>query len=271
VVVRRIHIVLVVLLSLVAANAWAASRPPSSSRPAARKLVRTRTVRGRKVVRRSRVKLVRTRSTRRRGRIRRVVWNPVFRGSHELLVRENEQIDTLELPRIADDAELQLLEDSEELVPMNDSTYLSVSSIRLPDRRYCRPWAREFLQDMAAAYYDEFHTPLVITSLVRTAEQQKKLRRRNRNAAPEEGETVSTHLTGMSFDLYKRGMSRRQHKWVEAYFMPLKELGLIEPIEERRQPVFHVTVFDGYTEWRDSQVAPTDTAEQVRSVATATN
>jgi Family of unknown function (DUF5715) len=267
VVIRRIlKVVIVVLLSLAAVSAWAAGRPRSTTRVKSQKIVKTRKVVKKRVVRRA--TLVRTsRHTHRRVRVRRVVWNPLFRGSHELLVRENVQIDGLELPRIADDDELELLEDSEELVPMTDSQYLSVSSIRLPNRRYCRPWTREFLEDLSAAYYEEFHQPLVITSLVRTAEQQKKLRRRNRNAAPEEGETVSTHLTGMTFDLYKRGMSRRQHKWIEDYFLPLKEVGLIEPIEERRQPVFHVTVFDTYTQWRDSQDAPaTDTAES-RTVA----
>ncbi len=256
-----------VLLSLAAVGAWAAGRPRNTnvkpqkdlkSGKAAKKSAR------RTVSRRSAT--VRT-SRRRRGRVRRIVWNPLFRGSHELLVRENVQIDDLELTRIADDDELELLEDSEELVPVTDSQYLSVSSIRLPNRRYCRPWTREFLEDLSAAYYEEFHQPLVITSLVRTAEQQRKLRRRNRNAAPEEGETVSTHLTGMTFDLYKRGMSRRQHKWIESYFLPLKELGVIEPIEERRQPVFHVTVFNSYTEWRDSQDAPASDTAEARTVA----
>jgi hypothetical protein len=265
VVIRRIlKVVIVVLLSLVALSAWAASRPRSTTRIKSKKIVKTRVVRRSAVVRSSH-------RSRRRGRIRRVVWNPLFRGSHDLLVRENVQIDGLELPRIADDDELEVLEDSEELVPMTDSQYMLVSAIRLPNRRYCRPWTREFLEDLSAAYFEEFHQPLVITSLVRTAEQQRKLRRRNRNAAPEEGETVSTHLTGMTFDLYKRGMSRRQHKWIEDYFLPLKEMGLIEPIEERRQPVFHVTVFDSYTLWRDSQSAPTDAAESRTVAAGATN
>jgi hypothetical protein len=260
VVVRRIiKIVSVVLLLLVAAGAWAASRPRSTTRIKPRKVVRTRASVHRRVVRR---RVYRSR----RARIRRVVWNPIFRGSHELLVRENEQIDTLELPRIADDDQLEQMEQDEELVPLNDSDSLSVSSIRLPNRRYCRPWTRDFLEDLSAAYFEEFHKQLVITSLVRTAEQQKKLRRHNRNAAPDEGDTVSTHLTGMTFDLYKRGMTRSQHKWIEDYFLPLQQMGLIDPIEERRQPVFHVTVFQTYTDWRDSQTTPSDAADS-RAVA----
>ncbi|HET8667762.1 MAG TPA: DUF5715 family protein [Terriglobales bacterium] len=190
---------------------------------------------------------------RRHPRLRRVVWNPLFKGSHELLVRQNLVIDELELPRIQDDEELEIREANAELVPLDDSRSLTVASNLTETRRWCKPWTRDFLEDLGEAYYQQFHQPLVITSLVRTAEQQKKLRRHNRNAAPDEGETVSTHLTGMTFDLYKRGMSRKQHKWIEDYFLPLKEAGLIDPIEERRQPVFHVTVFNGYTEWRESQ------------------
>jgi hypothetical protein len=35
---------------------------------------------------------------------------------------------------------------------------------------------------------------------------------------------------------------------------PLKNLGLIEPEEERRQWVFHVAVSDQYTDWRESKM-----------------
>jgi hypothetical protein len=182
----------------------------------------------------------------------------MFRGSREMLIRQNLQIDELALPRIADDDELNAQIGGGELVPLEDSQYLTVASNLKENRRYCKPWTRDFLQDLGEDFYTEFRKPLVITSLVRTAEQQKKLRRRNRNAAPEEGETVSTHLTGMTFDLLKRGLTRKQHQWLEQYFLPLKDLGLVEPIEERRQPVFHVTVFNGYTDWADAQDGETD-------------
>src|SRR6516164_2875324 len=33
-------------------------------------------------------------------------WNPVFAGSHELLVQQNVELDKLQLPRIANDMEL---------------------------------------------------------------------------------------------------------------------------------------------------------------------
>jgi hypothetical protein len=189
----------------------------------------------------------------RRAHIRRLVWNPLFRGSHEMLVSENVKLDALELPRIEDDEQLELLEDSEDLVPIDESQSLKLASNLLPNRRYCRPWTRDFAEDFGEAFYTEFHKPIQINSAVRTAEQQKKLRRHNRNAAPEAGETVSTHLTGVTLDISKRGLTRKQHKWIEQYFLPMKDAGVIDPIEERRQPVFHVVVFEGYTDWKDSQ------------------
>ena len=138
------------------------------------------------------------------------------------------------------------MEEAEELVPVEDSDSLSVSRRMAENRRYCRPWTRDFLEDLGDAFYKEFHQPIVVTSLVRTAQQQRKLRRRNRNAAPEAGETVSTHLTGVTADILKRGLSRKQHKWLEQYLLPLKNAGYIDPIEERRQPVFLIVVYNTY-------------------------
>ena len=61
-------------------------------------------------------------------RVRRVLWNPMFRGSHEMLVTENEKLDALELPRIEDDDELELLEENEDLVPLSESRSLKIAS-----------------------------------------------------------------------------------------------------------------------------------------------
>jgi hypothetical protein len=163
-----------------------------------------------------------------------------------MLVRQNVQLDQLELPRIANDEELLQLEDEESLVPVESSRSLNIASNLKESRRYCRPWTRDFLEDLGDAFYGEFHRPIVVTSLVRTIEQQKKLRRHNGNAAPQEGQTASTHLTGVTVDILKRGLTRKQYDWLNQYFMPLKQAGVIDPIEELRQPVFHVVVFNTY-------------------------
>jgi hypothetical protein len=187
-------------------------------------------------------------------RVRRLRWNPLFRPSRDSLLRQNEEIDRLDLPRIQDDAELERLKASEDLVPIVPSTMLRIDPRLDPDRRYCRPWTLDFVNDVSEAYYKEFHQQIQVNSAVRTVVVQKKLRRHNRNAAPETGETASSHLAGITVDLQRRGMTRKQVKWMEQYMMPLKELGLIEPEEERRQWVFHVMVSDRYSDWRESRM-----------------
>jgi hypothetical protein len=92
-----------------------------------------------------------------------------------------------------------------------------------------------------------------VNSAVRTVLVQKKLRRHNRNAAPESGETASSHLAGLTVDLQRRGMTKAQVKWMEEYMRPLKELGLIEPEEERRHWCFHIMVSARYADWRQTR------------------
>jgi Family of unknown function (DUF5715) len=187
-------------------------------------------------------------------RFRRIPWNPVFKPSHESLLLQNAEIDRLNLPRIRDDKELERLKATGDLVPIIPSETLRIQASLDPARRYCRPWTMEFLQDISAAYYKEFHDQIQVNSAVRTVLVQKKLRRHNRNAAPETGETASSHLAGLTVDLQRRGMTKAQVKWVEAYMKPLKELGLIEPEEERRHWCFHVMVAGSYSDWRATRM-----------------
>jgi len=183
----------------------------------------------------------------------RIPWNPVLKGSHESQLRQNQEIDRLSLPRIANDFELQELELREELVPLNDSRTLQLGANLTPTRRYCRPWTRDFVEDLSEAFYEEFHHPLQLTSAVRTVEQQARLRRWNRNAAPIEGDTASSHLAGMSIDIGKRGLSRKEKKFLDAYILPLVQAGLVEAAEERRQACYHIMVSERYTGWHEEQ------------------
>lgn len=177
-----------------------------------------------------------------------VRWNPLFRPSHESLLLQNAEIDRMDLPRIHDDAELQQLVSSGDLVPIEESDSLRIEHRLDPARRYCRPWTRDFLEDFSQAYYKQFHDQIQVNSAVRTVLVQKKLRRHNRNAAPIDGDTASSHLAGITVDVQRRGMSRQQVKWVEQYLLPLKQQGYVEPEEERHQWVFHIAVSGRYTD-----------------------
>lgn len=204
------------------------------------------------------------RASKRRTHLRRVRWNPVFRPSRDSLLRQNEEIDRLELPRIQNQAELDQLIASQELVPIVASQTLRFDPRLDPDRRYCRPWTRDFLDDLSEAYYQQFRSPIQVNSAVRTVQVQKKLRRHNRNAAPEKGETASSHLAGITVDIQRRGMTRQEVAWMEQYLMPLKDQGLVEPEEERHQWVFHVAVSGRYGELREPKASAGDEQEEAQ-------
>jgi Family of unknown function (DUF5715) len=192
---------------------------------------------------------------------RSVLYHPLFRPTRESMLRQNEEIDRLELPRIQDEAELDELKANGALVPIEASETVRFDPRLDPDRRYCRPWTRDFVQDLSEAFYKEFHTSIQINSAVRTVQLQKKLRRHNRNAAPETGELASSHLAGITVDIQRRGLSREQIIWMEQYMLPLRNLDLIEPEEERHQWVFHVMVSNRYEGWRENNINPTPDQE----------
>lgn len=177
----------------------------------------------------------------------------MFRPSHESLLLQNAEINRLDLPRIQDDDELEALKVSGALLPIRASDTLRFDPRLDPSRRYSRPWTRDFTEDIGQAYFHRFHQQIQVNSAVRTVKVQKKLRRHNRNAAPADGDTASSHLAGVTVDLQRRGMSKEQVRWVEHYLFYMKALGLVEPEEERHQWVFHIMVAGRYSDWRDTQ------------------
>ena len=191
-----------------------------------------------------------------------ILWNPMFRPSHESLLLQNAEIDRLDLPRIQDDSELEALKLSGDLLPIVAGETLRFDPRLDPSRRYCRPWTRDFVQDLSQAYFNRFHDQIQVNSAVRTVKVQKKLRRHNRNAAPADGDTASSHLAGLTVDLQRRGMTKQQIAWTERYLFYMKALGLVEPEEERHQWVFHIMVSGRYADWRASQtVVPMERPE----------
>ena len=204
-----------------------------------------------------------------RAKVRRIRWNPVLRGSYESMLRQNEEIDRLQLLRIEDDAQLEDLILKQELVEIPETRSLRIASNLDYGRRYCRPWTVAFLQDLCHDFYAKFKTPIQVTSAVRTMEQQKKLRRTNRNAAPELGETASSHLAGITVDISKAGLSRKQRKWLDAYLLDLRNRNLIEAAEERRQPVYHIMVSERYDGYREAQSQAQGESESERNSSTA--
>ncbi|HEV2112927.1 MAG TPA: DUF5715 family protein [Terriglobales bacterium] len=175
-----------------------------------------------------------------------VFFNSPIRGNRESLLRQNLRVNEDDLERIQDDAQLEQLTKNGELVAIAETDSVAIDP-KLPDnRRYCRPWTKSFVDDFARQYYSAFNHPLQVTSAVRTVEFQEKLRRHNGNAAPEDGEDASPHLTGATIDIAKSGMTRKQLTWTRDYLIKMQSMGLIDAEEEFRQRVFHITVYRDY-------------------------
>ena len=162
------------------------------------------------------------------------------------MLRQNERTFGDDLERIKDDDQLQLLTENKELVDLPETDSVHIAANLPVERRYCRPWTRTFLDDMSREYYTEFGVPLQVNSAVRTVQVQKKLRRRNRNAAMIDGDVASPHLTGAALDIARRGMTKNQIKWMRDYLLALRDAGQIDVAEEFRTRCFHITVYKEY-------------------------
>jgi hypothetical protein len=170
-----------------------------------------------------------------------------LRGTHDSLVRQNARAEEDSLERIEDDADLQDRIARGLLVRVPESGGLVVNPALPEDRRYCRPWTADFLANLARAHQAQFHTPLVVSSAVRTVEYQKRLMRTNGNAADAEGDIVSPHLTGATVDIAKSGLSRHEMEWMRNQLLGLQNSGVLDVEEEFRQRCFHITVYKNYS------------------------
>lgn len=199
----------------------------------------------------------------------RLIVPPPLKGSHEILLHQNEVADREGLERIQDDADLMDMRSKRMLVPLPTSYALDVDE-RLPEnRRYTRPWTAVFLSNMARAHYAHFHTPLQINSAVRTVEFQQHLIHINGNAAPAEGDTASPHLTGQAVDIAKHGLSRTEVAWMRGYLLPLIQEGKIDVEEEFQQSCFHISVYKRYLPPADAPTRELASHREASALATA--
>lgn len=102
-----------------------------------------------------------------------------------------------------------------------------------------RPAALKVLEEVAAAYHQQYNRPLPVSSLVRPEQYQHSLRRVNRNAVMIES---PPHSTGLAFDIDYRFMSGPEQTFLMAELARLKNEGRIEAIRERNAN-YHVFAF----------------------------
>ncbi len=171
---------------------------------------------------------------------------PPMKGTHEILVHQNQMALSDGLERIQNDSQLADMRRSRLLVDLPDDDSLYPNDALPLNRRYARPWTVRFLHDLARAHYARFGTPLIVTSAARTVEFQRRLVRVNGNAAPPTGDIASPHLYGQAIDLAKRGMSLTEIIWMRAYLTPVEDDGKIDVEEEFQQACFHISVYRRY-------------------------
>ncbi|MDE3189084.1 MAG: hypothetical protein KGM96_16355, partial [Acidobacteriota bacterium] len=120
----------------------------------------------------------------------------------------------------------------------------------------CRPWTATFLTDLARAHQALFHSPLEVSSAVRTVDYQKRLIGVNGNAAAAEGDVVSPHVTGATIDIAKHDMSAREIYWLRGRLLALQNEGKLDVEEEFQQACFHITVYKSYAPERPAHTPP---------------
>lgn len=176
---------------------------------------------------------------------RKPVWR-AFPPTHEALVAQNVLADSLGLERFYDDLDLEAATERGDMVPILETQYVVIAKTLPRDRALVRPWVNDFLQDLGRAFYEQFHQPIQVNSAVRTQLVQKKLRRWNRNAAPIDGESASSHMAGATIDLQRRGLSKAQIRFIELKLLVLYSRQQVIVEEELAQPCFHTMVSGNY-------------------------
>jgi Family of unknown function (DUF5715) len=159
-----------------------------------------------------------------------------FPGSRQSLLEQNDV--TKDLPRYADLKAMLAAVDRGELSKID---YTECLKVHVPfNRAFLRPEALTVLNQISLTFYQRYHKPLQINSAVRTLQDQRRLRRWNRNAAAVTGQAASVHPTGYAFDLQRRGLNRAQLGYLRDILMFWRNQGLIIVEEEVKQPCFHV-------------------------------
>ena len=57
---------------------------------------------------------------------------------------------------------------------------------------------------------------------------------------------ISSHLTGATLDISKKGMSAKQLEWMRRVLGNLRARGYLYAVEEFQQPTFHIMVYKSY-------------------------
>lgn len=181
---------------------------------------------------------------------------PSFAESRELLraswnsqTVQNKRADADDLSRMKDVAMLQRFVRAGLLVRVHGSTSHYYTRYIPSKYSYLRPWSKLFLDRLSSQYYARFKKKMRVTSLVRTVALQNSIGKRNNNAASAYGSRRSSHLTGATLDISKKGMKQSQIDWMRRVLHSLKQKGYLYAVEEFQQPAFHIMIYKNYPQY----------------------
>ena len=172
-----------------------------------------------------------------------------LRGTRQSQILQNERADRDHLSRMTNQETLQRFKRLELVVAVPAKTRDYYIHSIPAQYHYLRPWSKLFLDRLSSQFRRRFGRPLRITSLIRTSGYQNQLSRLNGNAAAAVGKKRSSHLTGASLDISKKGMTAAQKRWVRNVLASIKAKGYLFAVEEFYQPNFHVMVYRNYPEY----------------------
>ena len=178
-----------------------------------------------------------------------------LRANTESQVLQNKRADRDHLSRMKDRGMLESWTRLELLVGVPAKTANFYIHQIPAEYRYIRPWAKLFLDRISSQFRRRFGRPLRVTSLIRTVDYQNQLARSNGNAASPYGKKRSSHLTGASLDISKKGFSRAQVGWLRRVLLSLHQKQYLFAVEEFYQPNFHVMVYRNYPEYVEMLLA----------------
>lgn len=173
----------------------------------------------------------------------------LLRASSDSQIAQNRRADADDLSRMTDVAMVRRFADAGLLVRVPSRTKYYYTRYIPAKYRYVRPWSKLFLDRLSQQYYARFRKKLRVTSLIRTVALQNSIGRRNKNAASAYGPRRSSHLTGATLDISKKGMSSREIAWMRRVLHSLHEKGYLYAVEEFRQPTFHIMVHRSYPKY----------------------
>ncbi|WP_296700875.1 DUF5715 family protein [Algoriphagus sp.] len=135
--------------------------------------------------------------------------------------------------------------EEEKLVPISEGAGYEVMKLT-HSHPYITPYSKTILEELGRAFQmlNDEESYFTLTSVTRTPEQQKSLRRRNKNAT----NGISSHSYGASFDISyirfngKKSWNRKNQKKLEMILNEFEKSGKIFFIKERKQSCYHVTV-----------------------------